>query len=100
MIDLLVDCAIFQTVQAGRGNLYQLSGVPICELQPLAAGAAAKATGPWPAERGQRAVELRPAEIVFVRNRMLYARAALNARGLVHFGLRHIRRCCHVSPNA
>ena len=23
---------------------------------------------------------------------MLYARAALNARGLVHFGLRHIRK--------
>ena len=31
------------------------------------------------------------AEINFVRNRMLYARPALNARGLVHFGLRHIR---------
>ncbi|KAH8199578.1 hypothetical protein TruAng_006275 [Truncatella angustata] len=29
-------------------------------------------------------------EIIFVRNRMLYARATLNARGLVHFGLRHI----------
>lgn len=28
---------------------------------------------------------------------MMYARAALNARGLVHFGLRHIRRYFHFS---
>ena len=33
-----------------------------------------------------------PAEIIFVRNRMLYARAALNAQGGVRFGLRHIRK--------
>lgn len=32
-----------------------------------------------------------PASIIFVRNRMLYARAALNAQGKVRFGLRHIR---------
>ena len=32
-----------------------------------------------------------PGSIAFVRNRMLYARAALNARGNVQFGLRHIR---------
>jgi telomerase reverse transcriptase len=33
-----------------------------------------------------------PGNIVFVRNRMLYARAALNAQGGVSFGLRHIRK--------
>jgi hypothetical protein len=38
-------------------------------------------------------LEKRPSEIIFVRNRMLYARAALNARGLVQFGFRHIREC-------
>lgn len=32
-----------------------------------------------------------PAAITFVRNRMFYARAALNAKGKVTFGLRHIR---------
>jgi hypothetical protein len=32
-----------------------------------------------------------PARITFVRNRMLYARAALNAKGTIRFGLRHIR---------
>lgn len=33
-----------------------------------------------------------PATISFVRNRMFYARAALNAKGKVTFGLRHIRK--------
>ena len=33
-----------------------------------------------------------PAAIIFVRNRMFYARAALNAKGKVRFGLRHIRK--------
>ena len=32
-----------------------------------------------------------PAAINFVRNRMFYARPALNAKGTVTFGLRHIR---------
>lgn len=32
--------------------------------------------------------------IRFVRSRILYARAALNARGRVRFGLRHIRTTC------
>ena len=33
-----------------------------------------------------------PAGITFVRNRMLYARAALNGNGGIRFGLRHIRK--------
>ena len=41
-----------------------------------------------------------PGSITFVRNRMLYAKASLNARGRVRFGLRHIREwkfiCVHV----
>lgn len=32
-----------------------------------------------------------PSSITFVRNRMMHARAALNAKGEVRFGLRHIR---------
>ena len=32
-----------------------------------------------------------PGSIVIVRNRMLYARAAWNAKGQVRFGMRHIR---------
>lgn len=38
------------------------------------------------------AFERKPTDINFVRSRMLYARATLNARGLVYFGLRHIRK--------
>jgi hypothetical protein len=38
-----------------------------------------------------RSVIHTPASITFVRNRMFYARAALNAQGRVKFGLRHIR---------
>lgn len=33
-----------------------------------------------------------PAAIPFVRSRMFYARAAVNAKGKVTFGLRHIRK--------
>ncbi len=89
MLDLLVDCAIFGSVKAGKGNLYQLGGIPVSELQPLSqAGNKETSTTPDVATTN---AELRPSEISFVRSRMLYARAALNARGLVHFGLRHIR---------
>jgi len=90
MIDLLVDCAVFTTVAAGRGNLYQLSGIPISDLESLAATPPKGFRSEAPAT-GKRAVELRPAEIVFLRSRMLYSRPALNARGIVHFGLNHTR---------
>lgn len=90
MIDLLVDCAIFKSVKAGKGNLYQLCGTPISELEPLTQiirdKKSSQSTG-----SGQTGAEIRLSEIAFVRSRMLYARASLNARGLVHFGLRHIR---------
>ena len=46
-----------------------------------------------PSRKSQQFVVLHnPAEINFVRNRMLYAKAALNAKGEVQFGFRHIRR--------
>jgi telomerase reverse transcriptase len=89
MIDLLVDCAVFRSGKAGKGNLYQLGGIPISELDPLTKAAEKEISLP-PTSRTKNA-ELRPSDISFIRSRMLYARAALNARGLVHFGLRHIR---------
>ena len=39
-----------------------------------------------------------PTVIIFVRRRMFYARAALNAKGQVTFGLRHIRESSSASP--
>jgi telomerase reverse transcriptase len=89
MIDLLVDCALFRSVKAGKGNLYQLGGIPISELDPLTKSADKEVS--LPTSFSTSNAELRPSDISFVRSRMLYARAALNARGLVHFGLRHIR---------
>ncbi|KAI1498263.1 hypothetical protein F5X99DRAFT_336353 [Biscogniauxia marginata] len=78
MIDLLLDCAIFVSVNGGVNNFCQISGRPLSEIEALTS----------------QTLEVdnvkNPSEIIFVRNRMLYARAALNARGLVHFGLRHI----------
>jgi telomerase reverse transcriptase len=89
MIDLLVDCAIFEPVKAGKDNLYQLCGTPAWELEPVTVEAA-KTSGPASKGAGGRAVERRPTEITLARNRMLYARAALNAKGNITFGLRHI----------
>ncbi|KAB5579961.1 hypothetical protein GE09DRAFT_420893 [Coniochaeta sp. 2T2.1] len=99
MIDLLLDCSIFSRVGAGRDNYQQLSGIPVSDLDypdTQLADAAQAST----AKKGKRQAETArtPSEITFVRSRMLYARAALNARGLVHFGLRHIRKLCPQPP--
>ncbi|KAK0618360.1 hypothetical protein B0T17DRAFT_335741 [Bombardia bombarda] len=88
MIDLLIDCSIFGAVEAGIGNLHQLSGIPISDLEQLASSV--DKPKPSPTNVGGNVTELRPSDITFVRSRMLYAKAALNSRGLVHFGLRHI----------
>ncbi|KAF9878997.1 putative telomerase reverse transcriptase [Colletotrichum karsti] len=92
MIDLLSDTAIFKPVQAGAGNLYQLSGTPMFERQGKEG----------PKKDSCLGYERSPSEISFMRNRMLYARAALTGRGTVHYGLRHIHvlsRCPLLSCN-
>ncbi|KXH48894.1 telomerase reverse transcriptase [Colletotrichum simmondsii] len=92
MIDLLIDTAIFLPVRAGHGNMYQLSGIPMSETGMAANQDSKKQTKgdatalpPMPQER-------LPSEINFIRNRMLYARAALTAKGTVQYGLRHIQQ--------
>ena len=45
---------------------------------------------PTPARRSKSVLHT-ASQISFVRSRMLYARAAFNAKGEVRFGLRHIR---------
>lgn len=94
MLDLLLGCAVFVAVKAGKGNFSQLSGMQISEMNPLTAGPPdlGGSSSPTATNSNSRTVESRlPSEIAFVRSRMFYARPALNARGLVHFGLRHIR---------
>ncbi|KAL2072875.1 hypothetical protein VTL71DRAFT_12218 [Oculimacula yallundae] len=82
MIDLVLDCGIFLAVENSHGAFNQLSGLPLSELSisPQNPVITKNTTG---ALRS-------PSSISFVRNRMLYARAALNAKREVSFGLRHI----------
>ncbi|GJC83839.1 telomerase reverse transcriptase [Colletotrichum liriopes] len=100
MIDLLIDTAMFLPVKAGVGNLYQLSGIPMSETSISVAADQTRISRPKGDPGPVDAVhERRSSEITFVRNRMLYARAALTAKGTVHYGLRHIHvlsRCPHV----
>ena len=97
MMDLLSDCGIFMPVKKseGNGNLLQLSGLPISDLKPAHALERAPAAPPaaFPSKRlnSLASEDRQPNAIAFVRNRMLYARAALNAKGGVRFGMRHIR---------
>jgi hypothetical protein len=68
-------------------------GVPLSEFQTLPEGSD-KSPHFAPIKGGPRmasSVVHSPSSINFVRSRMLYARAALNAQGGVRFGLRHIR---------
>lgn len=85
MLDLLLDCSVFVAVKAGKGNYNQLTGMQMSEMNPLTAEVSDQKEIP-------SSILRLPSEITFVRSRMMYARAALNARGNVHFGLRHIRR--------
>ncbi|KAF2969504.1 hypothetical protein GQX73_g4071 [Xylaria multiplex] len=80
MINLLLDCAIFVSVDTGFNNLCQISGRSLSSVNSYRPESAFEGTS--------RAKST--SELVFVRNRMFYARPALNARGQVHFGLRHI----------
>ncbi|KAJ8127025.1 hypothetical protein O1611_g6612 [Lasiodiplodia mahajangana] len=80
MIDLLLDCAIFVYVDAGVNNVCQISGRPLSSVPPYRPELAC--------ERNSTARS--SSEIVFVRNRLFYAKPALNTRGRVHFGLKHI----------
>lgn len=96
IMDMLFDCGLFTPVKDSCGNYVQLSGVPLSELKPVS-----PTRGSLPVDRTNSitsknrqvlANETRSASaICFVRSRMFYAKPALNARGGVRFGLRHIR---------
>jgi hypothetical protein len=95
---MLLECSIFLPVQANTGNYYQLSGVPLSELkfEETPKNSTAKPEANTEVEAARKPSHLRsedraPGAITFVRSRMLYAKAALNAKGGVRFGMRHIR---------
>ena len=103
---MLLQCGIFQPVE-NSSNLTQLSGVPLCDLkvihnmtavQPPACSHNVKQIADVPSLNPQ-STKRGLSDIVFVRHRMLYARAMLSSRGKIHFGLGHthvLNRCCDI----
>ncbi|RFU33620.1 hypothetical protein B7463_g2724, partial [Scytalidium lignicola] len=98
MIDLILDCGIFVPVESSRGSYFQLSGKPLGDLSPLPQASVRDQTSscsggtvrPTVTPGSESNTDHTPANIIFVRSRILYARAALNSRREVSFGLRHI----------
>ncbi|KAF2854627.1 hypothetical protein T440DRAFT_239438 [Plenodomus tracheiphilus IPT5] len=95
MVELLLDCSIFLPVEGNSGNLYQLSGFPLSDLKIENTSEPRSIPTMLPLETPVQKCRLKaenrqPGAITFVRSRMLYARAALNAKGGVRFGMRHI----------
>jgi telomerase reverse transcriptase len=94
IMDMLIDCALFMPVE-GAGNYYQLSGMPISDLKPekkpKEASERDKNNQPTKGTPLNQCEDRSASTITFVRSRMLYAKAALNAKGGVRFGMRHIR---------
>jgi telomerase reverse transcriptase len=96
IMDMLLKCAVFCLVDGGTANYSQLSGIPISDLKPdqkhkddpdhVEVSHATKGIS-----LKQCSENRSPSTITFVRSRMLYAKAALNAKGGVRFGMRHIR---------
>ncbi|KAI0447410.1 hypothetical protein F4803DRAFT_322065 [Xylaria telfairii] len=80
MIDLLLDCAIFVAIDVGTNNVCQISGRTLSSFPTYLSRSAPKETS----------VSITSSELVFVRNRMFYSKPALNTRGQVQFGLKHI----------
>ncbi|CAI6341564.1 unnamed protein product [Periconia digitata] len=91
MMDLLTDCGIFSPLDGGHGNYFQLSGLPLSEVQSELDFVPIPNEGTSTTKTSDPSNEVRsPSSISFVRIRMLYARAALNGKGGVRFGMRHI----------
>ncbi|GAB0139569.1 hypothetical protein EsHS_00000218 [Epichloe bromicola] len=79
MLDLLTEQSVFVVVDAGLGNYYQLSGLPLSDLNT----------------RSNSQIPRMPrglADILLVRSRIFYGKPALTARGRLQHGYKHIRR--------
>lgn len=85
MLNLLLDCGIYQRLQSGKDNLYQLCGEPVSALQTRTPSLLTSAIRtPCPKSKSNLT---QPSAIIFARSRMLYARAPLNGQGKVQLGL-------------
>lgn len=83
MLNLLLDCAIFLHLSAGKDNYYQLSGVPISDLTPLK-----KLCERVESKRVPKKT-LSANNISFAHHRILYVKPSLNSKGDVRFGMKH-----------
>lgn len=84
MLRLILDCGLFTPVQNGIGNLIQLSGTPLADLNSAVGGknlTASKSINQELRKKGS---------VTFVRSRILYARPDFNGKGQVRVGIRHI----------
>ncbi|KAJ6184750.1 Telomere reverse transcriptase [Penicillium mononematosum] len=108
MMQLLFDCGVFAAINARKGIYYQLSGIPLSDLEPLsdassrANKSAAIAQDPMPtsdprhtkekAERKQNSDKtLRsPNSIVFLRRRILYGRVESKKKVPCGLGQTHV----------
>lgn len=98
-MDLLLDCAMFSPLNENYGNYYQCSGKFIkvksahkCNIKLTYLGipiSEVKTETTLSNDSLEAARKL--GSIAFVRSRMMYARPALNAKGGIRFGMRHIR---------
>ncbi|KAJ4159075.1 Telomerase reverse transcriptase [Fusarium oxysporum] len=82
MINLLVDASIYLEVEAGFNNYYQLTGVPLAELDLHGGGLSMT--------KGSKSEARKPIDITLVRSRIFYAKPSLTAQGLVQPGYKHI----------
>lgn len=86
MIDLLLNCALFEPAESGTGALVQFSGLPMTAI--------AKPIQPKTTRTDQQSQEPKdsstvrsPSAIQFVRARMFYGPYKLTRNGAVRFGL-------------
>ncbi|KAJ9228282.1 hypothetical protein DTO271D3_5664 [Paecilomyces variotii] len=91
MLRLLLDCGIFSCMDNEKGAFYQLSGIPLSELEldPKQTEGQRLSSDKNPSQARGAPVLHKPNSIIFCRRRMLYARVALNAQAHVRFGLKH-----------
>lgn len=88
LTSLFLDCGIFTRLKSGKDNYFQVSGIPISELskRDVKDGTSIKTKIP---DVSSTKI-LKPSQISFVRNRMLYAKCSLNGQSRVRFGMKHI----------
>ncbi|PHH67919.1 hypothetical protein CDD82_1005 [Ophiocordyceps australis] len=91
MVDLLLDCSLFVTLEAGISNYIQIAGCPLSALDAAFSNTQADSTKP--VRKGS--------EITLLRHRVFYGKPTLSARGHLQPGFKHIHvlnRCPYIRP--